>query len=412
LQQLIATTMMKTLLFKNAKIVDCTHNCQGEGIIVDLIIENGYIQWIGHHNKLPKTYSFDHDINLEQRLVTPGLIDCHTHLVYGGDRAAEYAQRLLGVSYEEISRQGGGILSTVKKTRSQSKEELVNSASKRLKNWMKQGFTTVEIKSGYGLDFDSEVKMLEVINALKQTFNLSIHSTLLAAHTVPPEFKNRENDYIDWIIENLLPYVSKHQLADAVDVFCESIGFSLEQSQRLLLAAKNSGFNLKIHAEQLSDLGGSKMAADLGALSCDHLEYLSPADIQQLQKTQITPVLLPAAYYFLRETKLPPIQALRNSGIGIALGSDSNPGSAPLLSPLLTLNFATTLFKMTAIEALKGMTIYGAKALGISQQVGSIEVGKIADLAIWDLDKAEELSYWIGSNPLYARVKQGVIQEK
>jgi len=396
-----------SLLLKNCSLADCSAIWNGETIQAAIVIEDDSIRWIGVNSKIPEKYNNFKQIDLKGRLVTPGLIDCHSHIIYAGDRAEEYAMRLAGESYEAIAKAGGGILSTVKATRAADEETLYFESTNRLQNWLDSGFTSIEIKSGYGLDFDSEIKMLKVANRIAKTETIDIHPTLLAAHTVPPEFSNKSNDYINWIIEQLMPEVSSQKLATAVDVFCESIGFSMEQSKRLFEAAKSQGFNLKIHAEQLSNCNGSEMAANLSALSADHLEYLDQAGIDAMKESNTVAVLLPIAYYFLKETKLPPIQALQDADVTIAIASDSNPGSAPTNSPLLALNMATTLFGLTPTAALKGMTINAAKALGVEDKVGSIEVGKRADIAIWDLQKAEQLSYWIGGAPLYKRIYQG-----
>ena len=397
---------MQPILLRNMLLADCNNNWRGEAVPRSLIIEQGKISWIGSDNNVPSNNDYK-EIDLQGRLVTPGLIDCHTHLIYGGERSKEYQQRLQGVSYQQIAGSGGGILSTVAATRAVSEDNLYRTASKRLQNWLNAGFTTVEIKSGYGLNYDTELKMLSVAKQLGEKLEIDIHSTLLAAHTLPVEFTSNSDGYIDWIINELMPEVCSKQLASAVDVFCENIGFSLYQSKRLLNAAKKNHLQLKIHAEQLSNCSAAEMAATLGALSADHLEYVDDQAIAAMQANSTVAVLLPIAFYFLREKQLPPIKPLMDAKVDIALASDANPGSAPILSPLLTLNMATTLFKMTTTDALKGLSINAAKALGVEQTLGSIEVGKRADIAIWDLERAEELSYWIGGSPLFKRIYKG-----
>ncbi len=376
-----------------------------------IIIDQQQIHWLGPISKLPRSSEkhITKEIDLQGRLATPGLIDCHTHLIFAGNRAEEYAQRLSGISYEAIAAQGGGILSTVYATRDAEPEQLFQETALRLNHWINSGFTSIEIKSGYGLNQSTELKMLRIANQLAGTLPIHIERTLLAAHALPPEFRLRGDDYIEWIISSLIPEVVCENLADAVDVFCETIGFTLAQSKKLLMAARRSGLKLKIHAEQLSDSHGAAMAAEAGAISADHLEYLDKAGIQAMKKASTTAVLLPLAYYFLSETHLPPVDSLRAANVDIAIASDANPGSSPTLSPLLTLNMATTLFKLTPQEALCGMTINAAKALGIEKHTGSIEVGKLADLAIWDAQHVAELSYWIGGNPCYMRIYQGEI---
>jgi len=401
------TPLKPHLLLRNCSLADCSNLWNGETVSAAIIIQGNSITWIGNNDEIPVLSNEFKEINVEGRLVTAGLIDCHTHIIYAGDRSQEYALRLEGKSYQEIAMAGGGILSTVTATREADEETLFKQSNARLNNWIESGFTSIEIKSGYGLDFDSEIKMLKVADRMAQTQAIEVHPTLLAAHTVPPEFNKHGSDYIDWIINQLMPEVSSQKLATAVDVFCESIGFTNEQSKRLFESAKSQGFNLKIHAEQLSNLNGCEMAAKLSALSADHLEFLEPSGIEAMKQSGTVAVLLPIAYYFLKETQLPPIQALKDAQINIAIGSDSNPGSAPTNSPLLALNMATTLFGLTPTEALKGMTINAAKALGVADRVGSIEVGKQADIAIWDLQRAEELSYWIGGAPLYKRIYRG-----
>ncbi|WMS88327.1 imidazolonepropionase [Pleionea litopenaei] len=345
--------------------------------------------------------------DLQQRWISPGLIDCHTHIVYGGNRSAEFEQRLQGVSYEEIAKRGGGILSTVNATRAATHEELLESAMKRAQDLLDQGVTTFEVKSGYGLDAATEIKMLEVVKQLQHALPATIVPTFLGAHAVPPEYKGKADEYIDYLCDVLLPDIKKRELADTVDAFCETIGFSYEQVEKLFKSAQQLGMKVKLHAEQLSDQQGTQLATRYSALSVDHLEYLSNEGINALSNSETVAVLLPAAFYFLRETKLPPIQALREQQVPIALATDCNPGSSPCTSILLILNMACTLFQMTPEEALRGVTINAAKALGLLDQVGTIEVGKHADFAVWDIQQPADLSYAIGANPCVGVVHQG-----
>ncbi len=395
------------LLLTHCALANCSRDWTGDTTLSSITIEDGKISWIGKHLETPPNVKKFYEINLQGRLVTPGLIDCHTHIIYAGDRSEEHALRLAGASYEALALAGGGILSTVNATRDVSEEALFQQSSHRLQQWLNSGFTSIEIKSGYGLDFDSEIKMLKVAKRLAESQHIDVHPTLLAAHTIPPEYIDNGDGYIDWIIQTLLPTVDENNLATAVDVFCESIGFTLSQSQQLLQAAQQLGLNLKIHAEQLSNMNGAMMAANLNALSADHLEYLDTLGINAMQQASTVAVLLPVAYYFLKETQMPPIQAIKDANINIAIASDANPGSAPVCSPLLTMNMATTVFGLTTAEALKGITIHAARALGVEKLVGSIEVGKRADIAIWNLKRAEQLSYWIGGAPLYKRIYRG-----
>jgi len=341
--------------------------------------------------------------------VTPGLIDCHTHLVYGGNRANEFEMRLNGASYEEIARSGGGIVSTVKATRSASKDELFKLASKRLSYLMDEGVTSLEIKSGYGLDLETETKMLEVASELEQFSDVEISKTFLGAHALPIEYKDRADEYIELVCETMMPKLNDLALIDCVDAFCEGIGFNLAQTKRVFEKAKELGLPVKLHAEQLSDLGGSKLACEFNAWSVDHLEFLKVDDLKYLKQSHTVATLLPGAFYFLAETKLPPIQALRDQNIPIAIATDSNPGSSPCVSILLMLNMATTLFKLTPAEALKGITINAAKALNRNNTVGSIVAGKQADLVFWDIHSPAELSYQLGGNPCTRVIKKGKV---
>lgn len=368
------------------------------------------IAWVGARSTLPPdTLTRIPTIyNTDGRWITPGLTDCHTHLVYGGNRAKEFEMRLIGVSYEEIARRGGGILSTVKATRDASEETLLESARSRLASLMAEGVTTIEIKSGYGLDVDTEAKMLRVARALGENNRITVTTTFLGAHALPPEYKDRSDEYIDFVCNGALPAIANEKLADAVDAFCEGIGFSAAQTERVFQAAQALGLPVKLHAEQLSDLGGAALAARYGALSADHLEYVSEDSIKAMAAAGTVAVLLPGAYYFLRESRVPPVDLFRRDGVDIAIATDSNPGSSPVCSLLLMLNMACTLFRLTPEEALAGVTRNAAKALGMSGSIGSLEVGKKADFAIWNIDHPAELAYRIGYNPCHQVIKDGL----
>lgn len=351
----------------------------------------------------------DQVIDAEGRWMTPGLIDCHSHLIYGGNRANEFEMRLQGSSYQAIAEAGGGIISTVKATRQASKQELFDSAAKRLSYLIDEGITCMEIKSGYGLDLATEQKMLEIAQEIDQFSPVEISKTFLGAHALPAEYKNKADEYIQLICEQIMPQLHQQGLIDCVDVFCENIGFNLSQTRKVFEAAKDLGLPVKLHAEQLSNLGGSKLACEYNAWSVDHLEFLAEEDVPSLKKSKTVATLLPGAFYFLNETQLPPIQALREHKIPIAIATDSNPGSSPCLSLLLMLNMATTLFKLTPFEALKGVTLNAARALRKDLHIGSIEKGKQADLVIWDIEHPAELSYRMGGNPRYYVIKKGKI---
>ena len=339
--------------------------------------------------------------------MTPGLIDCHTHLIFAGSRAQEFEQRLQGVPYEQIAREGGGILSTVGATREASEQQLFDVAVPRLQALMSEGVTTIEIKSGYGLTLKDELKMLRVARQLGEAFPIQMRTTLLGAHALPPEFVSNSDAYIDLVCEQMIPAAAEQKLADAVDVFCEGIGFSPAQCERVFIAAKNHGLAVKGHTEQLSDLKGSQLAANYGALSVDHLEYLDANALQPLVDNGTVAVLLPGAFYFLRETKLPPIQALRTAGIPMAIATDFNPGTSPLASLRLMMNMACTLFRLTPEEALAGVTCHAAKALGLSDDSGRLVVGAPADMLLWDIKHPSELAYQMGVPMLKQRIYQG-----
>ncbi len=373
-------------------------------------ITAGRIEWVGPRDDLsatPESLATE-VLDAERAWVTPGLVDCHTHLVYGGNRAAEFEMRLNGASYEEIARAGGGIVSTVLTTRDASDNELATSASGRLKTLLSEGVTTVEIKSGYGLDLATELRMLRIARLLGDTAPVTVKTTFLGAHAVPAEFKGRADAYIDFVVNEVLPAVASAGLADAVDCFCENIGFTPEQTMRVFDAAKALGLPVKLHADQRTDTGGAGLAAKYGALSADHIEYSNEAGIAAMAAAGTVGVLLPGAYYFLREGHLPDIAAMRRHGLDMALATDSNPGSSPLVSILLALNFGCTIFRLTPEEALAGITRNGAKALGMGVTHGTIEVGKVADLVLWKVDAPAELAYAMGANPCLRVLKSGV----
>lgn len=369
-------------------------------------VENGRIAFAGPMTGLPAGAAATTTDDLAGALITPGLIDCHTHLVYAGDRAAEFEARLNGKTYEEIARAGGGILSTVRATRAASEEELVEAALPRLDALIAEGATAVEIKSGYGLTLADELKMLRAARRLGAVRSVRVTTTLLAAHALPPEYRGRADDYIAHVCGEIMPAAASEDLADAVDGFCEGVGFSPAQIGRVFDKAAALGLRVKLHAEQLSDLGGAKLAARYGALSADHLEYLKPEDAPALAKAGTVAVLLPGAYYFLRETKPPPVAALRAAGASIALATDCNPGTSPMTSLLLAMNMGCTLFRLTPEEALAGVTRNAARALGFGD-AGTIEPGKRADLCVWRVKHPAELAYAIGANPLVMRVFAG-----
>lgn len=370
-----------------------------------IAVENGHIAWIGPASELP-----NHDatvVNLGGGWVTPGLVDCHTHLVFGGDRSAEYEMRLQGLSYEVIAKSGGGIVSTVTDTRKASVEELLTSAKKRLQALMADGVTCVEVKSGYGLDLATEQKMLRVARALGDQLSVTLRTTCLAAHALPQEYQGQADAYIDLVCEEIIPTIAKAGLADAVDGFCEGIAFSVAQIERVFKTALAHNLPVKLHAEQLSNLGGSGLAARYKALSSDHLEYLSDIDAKAMAAAGTVAVILPGAFFCLKETKLPPIQRLRELGVPMAIASDSNPGSAPVLSLRLMMSMACTLFGFTPLEALQGVTRHGAQALGLGLSHGQLKVGYAADFVCWDIQKPAELSYWLGGQLVKHRAVSG-----
>jgi len=378
----------------------------GYGLVDDgaLVIESGRIVYAGSASAAPDAAE---RVDGDGVLVTPGLVDPHTHLVYAGNRASEWEARLNGATYEEIARSGGGIASTVRATRGASSEYLYASALARLETLCANGVTTVEIKSGYGLDLPTERRMLRVARMLEAAANVRVRTTFLGLHSVPPEFAGRPDAYVDLVCEVMLPTLAAEGLIDAVDAFCETIAFTPEQVRRFFAAARLLKIPVKLHADQLSDGGGAQVAAGAYALSADHLEYANVEGIGALARSGSVAVLLPGAFYFLRETQRPPIEALRAAGVPIALATDCNPGTSPIVSPLAVMNFACTLFGLTPLEALRGVTINAARALGMRHETGSLERGKRADLALWDVAHPAELAYAIGARPCVARYVHG-----
>ncbi|MBX6368241.1 MAG: imidazolonepropionase [Rhodospirillales bacterium] len=371
----------------------------GYGAIEDgaIAIVGGRIAWVGKRSDLPSATAREtRDGN--GFWMTPGLIDCHTHLVFGGERWREFALRLEGASYEEIARAGGGILATVAATRAADEESLFASAAKRLRPFLAEGVTTVEVKSGYGLDLESELKMLRVARRLGRELPVSVRTTFLGAHAVPPEYRGRQGDYVDLVVREMVPAVAAEGLADAVDAFCEGIAFTVEETERVFAAAKAAGLPVKLHADQLSDSGAAALAATYEALSADHLECTTEAGVEAMAAAGTVAVLLPGANYFLRETRRPPVELFRKHGVPMAIASNCNPGSSPALSLLLMLSMACTLFRLTPEEALAGVTCNAAKALGFDDR-GVLTPGRRADLVLWDVAHPAELSYWIGGNP-------------
>jgi imidazolonepropionase len=374
-----------------------------------LLTRGGRIEWVGDDVARPAVAA-DEVHDLGGAWVTPGLIDCHTHLVFAGTRAGEYAERLRGTSYEAIARAGGGILSSVRALRAASEEQLIAESAPRLAALLAEGVTTIEIKSGYGLTLEDEAKMLRVARHLGRAFPVTVRTTLLAAHTLPPEYRGRADEYVDTIAREWLPALAGEGLVDAVDVFCESIAFTVAQAERLFVAARALGLPVKMHAEQLSNLGGTLMATRHGALSCDHLEFAGEPEAAALAHAGTVAVLLPVAYYCLAAARRPPVSALRAAGAAMAVASDCNPGSAPATSLLLAMSMATRLFGLTAEEALLGVTRHAARALGLAGERGALAPGQAADFVVWNVRSPEELGYWIGFNPRRSVVRAAEVQ--
>jgi imidazolonepropionase len=398
--------MMGIRLFDHARLATMETGGDAYGLIEAgaIAIDRGRIAWAGPMQDLPDAYAGVQADSLGGRLVTPALIDCHTHLVFGGNRAREFEMRLEGATYEEVARAGGGILSTVRATRTLSEDELVEAALPRLDRLIAEGAGTVEIKSGYGLTVEDELKMLRAARRLGRQRPVRIVATYLAAHAVPPEYGGRAGAYIDDVVLPGLHAAHAEGLVDAVDGFCEGIAFSVEEMARIFDRARSLGLPVKLHAEQLSNLGGAKLAASYGALSADHLEYLDRAGIDVLARAGMVATLLPGAFYTLREKQMPPVDALRAAGAKIAIATDCNPGSSPLTSLLLAMNMASTIFRLTPEDSLAGVTRNAAAALGLADEIGTIAPGKRAELAVWDVEHPAELAYRIGYNPLWRRI--------
>jgi imidazolonepropionase len=390
------------LLITDARVATMRADVPDYGIIdgtVAIAINEGRIEWLGEQSQIPAHTAIEQR-SMNGRWITPALIDCHTHLIFGGDRAAEFEQRLKGTSYEEIARSGGGIVSTVRATRAATADDLFAAALPRVQALAREGVATVEIKSGYGLDLETEVRMLEVARRLQDATPVDVRTTLLAAHTVPPEFKDDPDAYIDLVCDKILPLVAERRLADAVDAFCETIGFSATQVERVFAKAAQLGLAVKLHADQLSDSGGAELAARFNALSADHLEYTSIAGVDAMAASASVAVLLPGAFLTLSETQVPPIEALRSKKVPIAVATDCNPGSSSICSLRIAMMLASRLFKLTPEECLAGATREAARALGLLHDRGTLEIGKRADIAVWNISHPRELAYWLGTPQL------------
>ena len=372
-----------------------------------VVVEGGMLRWVGPQSAVPDAYAALPQFDGGGALATPGLVDCHTHLVYGGQRANEFAMRLAGASYEEVAKAGGGIVSSVNATRAASEDELFELAKPRLQALLDEGVCAIEIKSGYGLALAHERKQLRVARRLGEALGVTVRTTFLGAHALPPEFAGRSQDYIDLVCNEMLPALAAEGLVDAVDVFCERIAFTLAETEQVFRAAQQLGIPVKLHAEQISDMGGSQLAARYGALSCDHIEHLSQAGIDAMKASGTVAVLLPGAYYTLRDTQVPPIAALRAAGVPMAVSTDHNPGTSPVLSLLLMANMACTLFRLTVPEALAGITQHAARALGLQDTHGLLASHRPANFVLWPFAQAAELAYWFGHKPARTIVRQG-----
>ena len=396
-------------IWRNARLATLAGTQPGLGVVERgaIVAEDGRILYAGAEADMPAAPHDADIVDCEGRWITPGLIDCHTHLVYAGDRANEFEMRLAGATYEEVARAGGGIVSSVKGVRAASEDELVAQSLPRLDALLAEGVTTIEIKSGYGLDLASEAKSLRAARRLGEERPVTVKTTFLGAHALPPEAEGDKDAYIDQVAGEMLPAIAAEGLADAVDGFCEGIAFSPGQMARVFDAAKKAGLPVKLHADQLSNLHGAALAARYGALSADHLEYTDEAGAMAMAKAGTVATMLPGAFYFIRETKKPPVDLFRRHGVKMAVATDSNPGTSPLTSLLLTMNMAATLFGMTVEECIAGVTREAARALGLTQRTGTLEAGKFADLAVWNIERPAELVYRMGFNPLHARIWRG-----
>lgn len=389
------------LLLINANIAPMQKGISDEDVILNaaLLIENGTIHWMGTMDELSQLPALPENVekrDCQHQWLMPGFIDCHTHLVFAGNRSNEFEKRLNGVSYKEIAEQGGGILNTVNATRAASEDELFALGLRRAKAMLKNGVTTIEMKSGYGLDYDTERRVLRVARRLGEVLPINVSTTYLGAHAVPPEYKGQSDEYVDKICTDIMPKLAKENLVDTVDVFCENIGFTLEQTRKVFETAKSLGLAIKGHTEQLSAMGGSELAANMGALSVDHLEFLQESDVKAMAKNGTVATLLPGAFYYLKETKLPPIELLRQHKVPMAIATDFNPGSSPVASLPLMLNMACTLFGLTVEESLLGATLHAATALGMQNNVGTLAEGKLADIVCWDISHPRDLVYEYG----------------
>ena len=376
-----------------------------------VVVEGGMLRWVGPERAVPAAYAALAQFDGGGALATPGLVDCHTHLVYGGQRANEFAMRLAGASYEEVAKAGGGIVSSVNATRAASEDELFELAKPRLQALLDEGVCAIEIKSGYGLALAHERKQLRVARRLGEALGVTVRTTFLGAHALPPEYAGRSQAYIDVVCNEMLPALAAEGLVDAVDVFCERIAFTLAETEQVFRAAQQLGIPVKLHAEQLSDMGGSALAARYGALSCDHIEHLSQAGIAAMRAAGTVAVLLPGAYYTLRDTQVPPIAALRAAGVPMAVSTDHNPGTSPALSLLLMANMACTLFRLTVPEALASITQHAARALGLQDSHGLLAAGRPAHFVLWPFAEPAELAYWLGQKPACTIVRQGRIAQ-
>ena len=397
-------------LWRNARLATLNPALPGLGLVENgvIAVQDGRILYAGEEASLPFPIENAAEIiDCGGRWITPGLIDCHTHLVHAGDRANEFEMRLAGATYEEVARAGGGIVSSVRSLREASEDQLVEQTLPRLDALMAEGVTTVEIKSGYGLDLENEAKALRAARRLSEERDVTVRTTFLGAHALPPEFKGDKAGYIAKVVNEMLPAIAVEGLADAVDGFCEGIAFSTDEMRLVFDAAKAHGLPVKLHADQLSNLHGAALAAEYGALSADHLEYTDEAGAEAMAKSGTVAVILPGAFYFIRETKKPPVELFRKTGVAMAIATDNNPGTSPLTSLLLTMNMAATLFGMTVTECIAGVTREAARALGLVDEVGTLEPGKWADFALWNIERPAELVYRMGFNPLHARVRNG-----